>query len=203
MEHKFWAEHRVGLWAKCCGGPQAHSELWFCPIQRVRPSTYMYSHTISWLDMCSLNLWGFDSFGKNRFNGIAGQYLYPNVWKHYYWCSLTKPGRYYNFLPSHAIKWRLLSLYLSYSLSPSLSLSLSLRNKAAKLKTNYKRDYLNVDADVDLQMTGPVFRGASVFMYNGWYGGFQLGYDTSTAKLVTNNVALGYQGTDFTVHASV
>jgi len=76
-------------------------------------------------------------------------------------------------------------------------------SKAAKLKTNYKRDYLNVDADVDLQMTGPVFRGASVFMYNGWYGGFQLGYDTSTAKLVTNNVALGYQGTDFTVHASV
>lgn len=38
------------------------------------------------------------------------------------------------------------------------------RNKAAKLKTSYKRDYVNVDADVDLQMTGPVFRGAGVFM---------------------------------------
>ena len=41
------------------------------------------------------------------------------------------------------------------------------------------------------------------FRYNGWYGGFQLGYDTSTAKLVNNNLALGYQGKDFTVHASV
>jgi len=76
-------------------------------------------------------------------------------------------------------------------------------SKSAKLKAGYKREYLNVDADVDLQMTGPIFRGSSVFMYNGWYGGFQLGYDTNTAKLVNNNVAVGYQGQDFTVHASV
>ena len=41
------------------------------------------------------------------------------------------------------------------------------------------------------------------YRYNGWYGGFQLGYDTNTAKLVNNNVAVGYQGQDFTVHASV
>jgi len=38
--------------------------------------------------------------------------------------------------------------------------------------------------------------------YKGWYGGYQVGYNTSTAKLTANNIAAGYQGTDFTVHPS-
>ena len=38
------------------------------------------------------------------------------------------------------------------------------RNKSAKLKAAYHRDYLNVDGDVDMQMTGPVFRCSTVFM---------------------------------------
>ena len=37
------------------------------------------------------------------------------------------------------------------------------RNKSAQFKTNYKRDYVNIDTDVDLQMTGPIFKGAAVF----------------------------------------
>jgi hypothetical protein len=59
-----------------------------------------------------------------------------------------------------------------------------------------------VDADVDLQANGPVFKGSSVFMYNGWYAGYQMAYNTATAKLDANNVAAGYQGSDFTVHGS-
>ncbi len=39
--------------------------------------------------------------------------------------------------------------------------------------------------------------------YNGWYAGYQVGYNTSNAKLMANNVALGYQGKDFTVHGSL
>jgi len=30
-----------------------------------------------------------------------------------------------------------------------------------------------------------------------------VGYNTSTAKLTANNIAAGYQGTDFTVHTSL
>ena len=36
--------------------------------------------------------------------------------------------------------------------------------------------------------------------YNGWYAGYQVGYNTSSAKLMANNLSLGYTGNDFTVH---
>ncbi|XP_064387443.1 voltage-dependent anion-selective channel protein 2-like [Halichondria panicea] len=90
-----------------------------------------------------------------------------------------------------------LKLTLNSSFLPSSG------NKSAQFKTNYKRDYVNVDTDVDLQMTGPIFRGATVFQYNGWYGGYQVGYNTSNAKLTANNVAVGYQGADFTVNTKL
>jgi hypothetical protein len=75
--------------------------------------------------------------------------------------------------------------------------------RQARLKTSYRRDYVSLDADIDLQANGPVFRGAAVFMYNGWYAGYQMAYNTSTTKLDANNVAGGYQGSDFTVHGSL
>ena len=42
-----------------------------------------------------------------------------------------------------------------------------------------------------------------LFRYNGWYAGYQVGYNTSNGKLTANNAAVGYKGTDFTVHASL
>lgn len=36
--------------------------------------------------------------------------------------------------------------------------------RQARLKTSYRRDYVSLDADVDLQANGPVFKGSSVFM---------------------------------------
>ena len=41
------------------------------------------------------------------------------------------------------------------------------------------------------------------FRYNGWYAGYQMAYNTSNTKLEANNVAGGYQGSDFTVHGSL
>ena len=38
------------------------------------------------------------------------------------------------------------------------------RAKSARMKTAYKRDYVNMEGDVDLVMTGPVFKGSTVFM---------------------------------------
>ena len=36
------------------------------------------------------------------------------------------------------------------------------RNKTAKVKTSYSREHVAMDADADLQMTGPTIRGATV-----------------------------------------
>ena len=38
------------------------------------------------------------------------------------------------------------------------------RSKSGKLKTSYKRENVSLDADADLQMSGPVVRGSSVLM---------------------------------------
>jgi len=42
-----------------------------------------------------------------------------------------------------------------------------------------------------------------VCRYKGWYAGYQVGYNTANAKLTTNNLALGYAGSDYTVHAGL
>ncbi|CAI8033035.1 Voltage-dependent anion-selective channel protein 1 [Geodia barretti] len=75
--------------------------------------------------------------------------------------------------------------------------------RQARLKAGYRRDYVSLDGDVDLRVNGPIFRGSAVFMYNGWYAGYQMAYNTSNTKLEANNVAGGYQGSDFTVHGSL
>lgn len=75
--------------------------------------------------------------------------------------------------------------------------------RQAKLKANYRRDYLNAEGDVDMQSNGPTLRGSSVFMYNGWYAGYQVAYNTTASKLDANNVACGYQCPDFTVHSAL
>lgn len=87
-----------------------------------------------------------------------------------------------------------LKLTLSSSFLPSSGV------KSAKLKANYKREYVNVEGDVDLLMTGPTFKGSTVFTYNGFCAGYQVGYNTSNAKLSANNLSLGYSGPDFSVH---
>ena len=38
------------------------------------------------------------------------------------------------------------------------------RQKSAKVKTKYSTEYFAIDGDADIQMTGPVFRGATVFL---------------------------------------
>jgi voltage-dependent anion channel protein 2 len=77
------------------------------------------------------------------------------------------------------------------------------RFRQARLKAGYRHDYVSLDGDVDLQVNGPIFRGSAVFMYNGWYAGYQMAYNTSNTKLEANYVAGGYQGSDFTVHGSL
>ncbi len=38
------------------------------------------------------------------------------------------------------------------------------RGKSARLRCGYKREYVNVEGDVDVLMTGPMLKGSTVFM---------------------------------------
>lgn len=75
--------------------------------------------------------------------------------------------------------------------------------KSACVKTTYKREYLNVNSDVNLEYAGPVINAAAVLGYNGWLMGYQMSFDTAKSKLNKSNFASGYVAKDFTVHANV
>ncbi|XP_077376829.1 voltage-dependent anion-selective channel protein 3 isoform X1 [Festucalex cinctus] len=76
--------------------------------------------------------------------------------------------------------------------------------KSAKLKTAYKRDFVNVGCDLVFDMAGgPTIHSAAVLGYEGWLAGYQLAFDTAKSKLTVNNFALGYKARDFQLHTSV
>ncbi|XP_056889466.1 voltage-dependent anion-selective channel protein 3 [Takifugu flavidus] len=75
--------------------------------------------------------------------------------------------------------------------------------KSAKLKTSYKRDFVNVGCDLDFDMAGPTIQAAAVLGYEGWLAGYQLAFDTAKSKLTQNNFAFGYRAGDFQLHTSV
>ncbi|KAF3851310.1 hypothetical protein F7725_013082 [Dissostichus mawsoni] len=75
--------------------------------------------------------------------------------------------------------------------------------KSAKLKTGYKRDFVNVGCDLDFDMAGPTVHAAAVLGFEGWLAGYQLAFDTAKSNLTQNNFALGYKAGDFQLHTSV
>lgn len=78
--------------------------------------------------------------------------------------------------------------------------------KSGKIKTEYKRDYVRTNLDVDFNFAGPTVFGAVVFGYRGWLAGYQVALDTAkTAKslLSQSNFAIGYTKDDLTLHTAV
>lgn len=75
--------------------------------------------------------------------------------------------------------------------------------KSARVRSAYKMDCLHVNADVDLDLGGPVIHGASVLGYNGWLAGYQMSFDTAKSKLNKSNFAVGYSTGDFVLHTNV
>lgn len=75
--------------------------------------------------------------------------------------------------------------------------------KSGKIKTAYKREYLNLNCDVDFDFAGPTIHGAAVLGYNGWLAGYQMSFDTSKSKLAKSNFAVGFTTDDFTLHTNV
>jgi len=75
--------------------------------------------------------------------------------------------------------------------------------KSGKIKTAYKREYVNTNCDIDFDFAGPTIHGAAVLGYKGWLGGAQLVFDTSKSKLSQCNFAVGYTANDLTLHTAV
>ncbi|KAM8865739.1 voltage-dependent anion-selective channel protein 3 isoform X2 [Synchiropus splendidus] len=75
--------------------------------------------------------------------------------------------------------------------------------KSAKLKTAYKRDFINMGCDLDFDMAGPTVHATAVLGYEGWLAGYQIAFNTAKSLLTQNNFALGYKAADFQLHTSV
>ncbi len=77
------------------------------------------------------------------------------------------------------------------------------RKKSGKVKTAYKREYVNLGGDVDFDFAGPTIHGAAVVGYEGWLAGYQMSFDTAKSKMTQNNFAVGYKTGDFQLHTNV
>jgi len=75
--------------------------------------------------------------------------------------------------------------------------------KSGALKTSYARDNVNITLDTDFNIMGPTLQGSSVFGCEGWLAGYQFAFDTTNKALTKSNFALGYDGGDMQVLATV
>lgn len=75
--------------------------------------------------------------------------------------------------------------------------------KSGKVKTAYKREFVNLGCDVDFDFAGPTIHGAAVVGYEGWLAGYQMTFDTAKSKMTQNNFAVGYKTGDFQLHTNV
>ncbi|NXS11964.1 VDAC3 protein, partial [Neodrepanis coruscans] len=77
------------------------------------------------------------------------------------------------------------------------------QGKSGKLKASYKREYVNVGCNIDIDFSGPTISGWTVVGYEGWLAGCQVAFDTAKYKMSQNNFAMGYKAGDFQLHTHV
>jgi len=80
------------------------------------------------------------------------------------------------------------------------SIGLESGNKAGVLKLAYKRDHINLGADLGLTKS-PLINGSAVVGYQGLLAGYQMAFETATSKLTKSNIALGYKVGNTQFHA--
>ncbi|XP_074080551.1 non-selective voltage-gated ion channel VDAC1-like [Macrotis lagotis] len=83
------------------------------------------------------------------------------------------------------------------------SFSSKTEKKSAKIKSGYKREHINLGCDMDLDISGPLIRGAVVLGYEGWLAGYQMNFETSKSRVTQSNFAVGYKTDEFQLHANV
>lgn len=76
-------------------------------------------------------------------------------------------------------------------------------SKTGVLKTAFLHDSVAVNADVNLNLSGPLINASAVVGYQGWLAGYQTGFDSENSKVTKNNFALGFSTGDFILHTNV
>ncbi|XP_055327773.1 voltage-dependent anion-selective channel protein 2-like [Paramacrobiotus metropolitanus] len=80
-------------------------------------------------------------------------------------------------------------------------LSAQTGKRNAALKFAYKRPFIHLTTDVDLDFAGPVVRSSAVSSYNGVRIGGNVVVDTAKSAITRYNLALGMGGPRYTLHA--
>lgn len=75
--------------------------------------------------------------------------------------------------------------------------------KTVNLKSAYKHDLCSLNADMHAFPEGPTLTGSAVVGHKGWLAGYQMALDISHSRLTRSNLALGFDGGDFTLHANI
>ena len=76
-------------------------------------------------------------------------------------------------------------------------------HKDGKVKVGYGHENVKIDADCNIDLSGPLIHTSLVLGYQGWLAGYQTGFDTQSTKLTRNNFALGFTTKDFVLHTAV
>jgi len=76
-------------------------------------------------------------------------------------------------------------------------------SKAAHLKSSFANASVALNADMDLNLQGPLIGASGVVEYQGWLAGYQTSFDSQKSKITKNNFALGYATKDFVLHTNV
>ncbi|XP_053675888.1 voltage-dependent anion-selective channel-like isoform X2 [Anopheles nili] len=76
-------------------------------------------------------------------------------------------------------------------------------SKTGRFKTTYSHDRVRVDADFNVDLSGPLVNASGVANYQGWLAGYQVAFDSQKSKVTANNFALGYSAGDFVLHTNV
>lgn len=77
------------------------------------------------------------------------------------------------------------------------------RSKTGRFKSSFAHEFVRLDGDVNIDLSGPLINASAVVDYQGWLAGYQLAFDTQKSKLTGNNFALGYTTGDFVLHTNV
>lgn len=99
--------------------------------------------------------------------------------------------------------YNLTLLRCQFDIDPSCFFFFFPSKKSGKVKTCYKREYVNLGCDVDFDFAGPTIHGTAVVGYEGWLAGYQMSFDTAKSRMTKNNFAIGYKTGDFQLHTNV
>jgi len=92
-------------------------------------------------------------------------------------------------------------LLLGTKLTLLAGLSAHTGKRNAALKFTYRRPFLHLTTDVDLDFAGPIVRSSAVSSYDNFRFGGSLVFDSAKSAITRYNLALGLGASRYTLHA--